>query len=163
MDENTMPKSGFSARGGWWVAVQFPLLLLAYLIPGWSAQEMAGDLFVVLRHMGQVLIGIGALLTFGSVVALGRWLTPFPQPLPESKLRTDGAYRLVRHPLYTGILIMALGWSLMSFSLPGLVFDAMLFVFFDRKAAREEVWLAGKFSDYKAYSRRVKKLIPWIY
>ena len=163
MDENTMPKSGFSARGGWWVAAQFPLLLLAYLIPGWSGQDIAGDFFTVLRHIGQVLTGAGALLTLASVVALGRWLTPFPRPLPESQLRTGGAYALVRHPLYTGILIMAFGWSLMSFSIAGLVYDAMLFVFFDRKAAREEVWLSEKFPDYKAYSRRVKKLIPWIY
>ena len=83
--------------------------------------------------------------------------------LPESKLRTGGAYALVRHPLYTGILIMALGWSLMTHSLAGLVFDVMLFVFFDRKAAREEAWLAEKFPDYKAYSKRVKKLVPWVY
>ena len=163
MHKDTMQKSGFSARGGWWVAVQFPLLLLAYLIPGWTGQDIGGDLFIVLRVVSQVLIGIGALLTLGGVVALGRWLTPFPQPLPESKLRTDGAYALVRHPLYTGILIMALGWSLMTHSLAGLVFDVMLFVFFDRKAAREEAWLAEKFPDYKAYSKRVKKLVPWVY
>lgn len=163
MDKNTMQKNGFSARGGWWVAVQFPLLLLAYLIPGWSRQDIGGDLSIVLRIVSQALIGIGALLTLGGVVALGRWLTPFPQPLPESQLRTSGAYAFVRHPLYTGILIMALGWSLMSHSLAGLVFDAALFVFFDRKAAREEIWLTEKFPDYKAYSSRVKKLIPWVY
>ena len=136
MHKDTMQKSGFSARGGWWVAAQFPLLLLAYLIPSWSGRDIGGDLFIVLRVVSQALIGIGALLTLGGVVALGRWLTPFPQPLPESQLRTSGAYAFVRHPLYTGILIMALGWSLMSHSLAGLVFDAALFVFFDRKAAR---------------------------
>jgi protein-S-isoprenylcysteine O-methyltransferase Ste14 len=105
----------------------------------------------------------GALLTLTGVVSLGRWLTPFPQPLPESQLRTTGAYALVRHPLYSGILFMALGWSLYSLSVAGLAFDAVLFVFFDRKAAREEFWLADKFSGYAAYRRRVKKLIPWIY
>jgi protein-S-isoprenylcysteine O-methyltransferase Ste14 len=163
MDKNTTQKDGFSARGGWWVAVQFPLLLLAYLIPGWTGYASHGDFAALLAYGGLALIGVGALLTFGGVVALGRWLTPFPQPLPESQLRTGGAYALVRHPLYAGILLMACGWSLYSHSLAGLAFDAMLFVFFDRKAAREERWLAQKFPDYAAYSRRVKKLIPWIY
>lgn len=163
MEKNAKQTNGFSARGGWWVAVQFPLLALAYFIPGWTGREMGGDFFSTLRYGSLILIGIGALITFGGVVALGRWLTPFPQPLPKSQLRTGGAFSLVRHPLYTGILIMTIGWSLYHNSLAGLFFDAMLFVFFDRKAEREEIWLAEKFSGYTAYSSRVKKLIPWIY
>ncbi|HJX18049.1 MAG TPA: isoprenylcysteine carboxylmethyltransferase family protein [Acidiferrobacterales bacterium] len=158
-----MHKDGFGARGGWWVVVQFPLLLLAYLIPGWTGTDVTGSLASLLRYAGQALMVAGALLTFIGVVSLGRWLTPFPQPLPESQLRTAGAYALVRHPLYSGILFMAFGWSLYANSFVGLAFDVLLLVFFDRKAAREEAWLAEKFPDYAAYRRRVKKLVPWIY
>ncbi len=158
-----MHKDGFGARGGWWVVAQFPLLLLAYLIPGWTGQAITGSLAPLQIYGGQTLLVAGALLTVTGVLSLGRWLTPFPQPLPESPLRTGGAYALVRHPLYSGILLMTFGWSLYSNSLAGLAFDAMLFVFFDRKAAREEIWLAGKFPDYTAYRHRVKKLVPWIY
>ena len=158
-----MQKDGFGARGGWWVAVQFPLLLLAYLIPGWTGQASTGGVASLQLYGGQALLVVGALITIAGVVSLGRWLTPFPQPLPKSQLRTGGAYALVRHPLYCGILFMAFGWSLYTNSLAGLVFDAMLLVFFDRKAAREEIWLAEKFPDYAAYRQRVKKLIPWIY
>lgn len=158
-----MPGNGFGARGGWWVVVQFPLLLLAWLIPVWAGTAITGSLASMLMYAGQALLVAGALLTLTGAVSLGRWLTPFPQPLPESQLRTAGAYALVRHPLYSGILFMALGWSLYSLSVAGLAFDAVVFVFFDRKAAREEIWLAEKFSGYAAYRRRVKKLIPWIY
>lgn len=158
-----MHGDGFSARGGWWVVVQIPLLLLAYLIPGWIGHAVTGRLATMLMYAGQALLVAGALLTITGVVSLGRWLTPFPQPLPESQLRTAGAYALVRHPLYSGILFMAFGWSLYSTSVAGLAFDVALFVFFDRKAAREEIWLAGKFPGYAAYRSRVKKLIPWIY
>jgi len=160
---NTMHKDGFGARGGWWVVAQIPLLLLAYLIPGWTGNHFTGNLVPTLNYAGQALLIVGALLTSAGVVSLGRWLTPFPQPLPQSQLRTTGAYALVRHPLYSGILFMAVGWSLYSLSVAGLAFDAVLFVFFDRKAAREEIWLAGKFPGYAAYRQRVKKLIPWIY
>lgn len=158
-----MHRGGFGARGGWWVVVQIPLLLLAYLIPGWTGQAITGGLASMLMYAGQALLIAGALLTVTGAVSLGRWLTPFPQPLPESQLRTAGAYALVRHPLYSGILFMAFGWSLYSISVAGLAFDAVLFVFFDRKAAREEIWLAGKFPGYAAYRSRVKKLVPWIY
>jgi len=158
-----MHKDGFGARGGWWVVAQFPLLLLAYLIPGWTGQAITGSLVSLLPVAGQVLLAAGALITFAGVVSLGRWLTPFPQPLPESQLRTGGAYALVRHPLYSGILFMAFGWSFYSISYAGLAFDVGLFYFFDRKAAREELWLSEKFPDYAAYRGRVKKLIPWIY
>ena len=44
-----MQTNGFSARGGWWVAVQFPLLLLAYFIPGWTRQEIGADFFAAQR------------------------------------------------------------------------------------------------------------------
>ncbi len=158
-----MQRDGFSARGGWWVAVQVPSLLLAYLIPVWAGQDIAGSLASILMYSGLVLLIAGALLTSTGVVSLGRWLTPFPRPLPDSQLRTTGAYALVRHPLYSGILFMAFGWSLYSTSVAGLVFDAFLVAFFDRKAAREEIWLAEKFPGYAAYRRRVKKLLPWIY
>lgn len=162
-DMNTMHMDNFAARGGWWVVAQFPLLLLAYLIPGWTGQVITGSLAPLHAYAGQALLALGALITFAGVVSLGRWLTPFPRPLPKSQLRTGGAYALVRHPLYCGILFMAFGWSLYSNSLAGLAFDAMLFVFFDRKAAREEIWLTEKFSEYGAYRHRVKKLVPWIY
>lgn len=157
---NTAHKDGFGARGGWWVVAQFPLLLLAYLIPVWTAQAGTAP---VLMYAGQALMVAGVMLAVAGAVSLGRWLTPFPQPLPESQLRTTGAYALVRHPLYSGMLFMAFGWSLNSFSIVGLAFDVVLLVFFDRKAAREEIWLAEKFPGYAVYRRRVRKLIPWIY
>jgi len=158
-----MHKDGFGARGGWWVVAQIPLLLLAYLVPRWTGQAAPGSAASLLADAGLVLLAAGALLTFAGVVVLGRGLTPFPQPLPASSLRTRGAYALVRHPLYSGILFMALGWSLYWNSYLGLAFDVLLFVFFDRKAAREERWLLEKFPDYVAYRSRVKRLIPWIY
>jgi len=160
---NTTNKESFAARGGWWVVVQLPLLLLAYLIPAWAGNHITGNLGATLAYAGQALLIVGVLLTSTGVLSLGRWLTPFPQPLPQSQLRTTGAYALVRHPLYSGILFMAFGWSLHSLSVAGLAFDVVLFVFFDRKAAREEIWLAEKFPGYATYRARVNKLIPWIY
>ncbi len=53
-------------------------------------------------------------LFLAGVVSLGSSLTPFPKPSERSTLRGRGAYRLVRHPIYGGLLLVALGWSLIS-------------------------------------------------
>jgi protein-S-isoprenylcysteine O-methyltransferase Ste14 len=158
-----MRTDGFSARGGWWVAAQFPLLLLAYLIPTWTERATTGSSVSLLTYAGPALLVVGVALMLTGLVSLGRRLTPFPRPLPTSQLCTTGAYALVRHPLYSGILFMAFGWSLYSLSVAGVAFDVLLCVFFDRKAACEEIWLSQQFSGYVGYRSRVKKLIPWIY
>lgn len=157
------PSNSFGARGGWWVAAQMPLLLLAFVIPLWARHPATGALLQVLAYAGFALLAAGLALFLAGVSTLGRGLTPFPRPLPEAELRTTGAYALVRHPLYSGILLMSLGWSLGSLSMAGTVFDLVLAAFFDRKAAHEELWLTEKFAGYPAYRQRVKKLIPWIY
>lgn len=156
-------RATFTDHGGWWVVAQFPLLFLAYLIPARTGQEAVSTAMQWAGHAGLLLMVLGLMLSSGGAITLGRWLTPFPRPLAKSELRTSGAYALVRHPLYSGILFMAFGWSLYSQSMEGALFDLALLAFFDRKAAREELWLAEKFPDYAAYRRRVKKLIPWIY
>ena len=153
----------FTDHGGWWVVAQFPLLFLAYIIPDRTGHEAASAAMQWTSYAGLGLLVLGLLLSSGGAITLGRWLTPFPRPLVKSELRTGGAYALVRHPLYSGILFMAFGWSLYALSVAGALFDLALLAFFDRKAAREELWLAEKFAGYAAYRRQVKKLIPWIY
>lgn len=148
-------------HGGGWVLIQFPLLVLAYLIPQWTGGPFGFDR--PLQWLGALLIAPGVLLTALGMAALGRYLTPFPRPLAKARFRRTGAYGVVRHPIYFGLVLAAAGWSLMWLSPAGVVFALMLGVFFDRKAAREEAWLQRKFKPYRAYQRRVKKLIPWVY
>jgi protein-S-isoprenylcysteine O-methyltransferase Ste14 len=69
----------------------------------------------------------------------------------------------VRHPIYTGIVLGALGWALAWLSVAGAAYAALLAVFFDRKARREERWLRSRFPDYAAYAHRVRRFIPGIY
>ncbi|HMP39586.1 MAG TPA: isoprenylcysteine carboxylmethyltransferase family protein [Roseiflexaceae bacterium] len=148
-------------RGTGWVVVQLVLFAAIALVPslgawpGWAEQAglVAG---ILCGLLGSVLSGVSAL-------QLGGNLTIFPRPKGDGTLVTHGVYTLTRHPIYSGVLLMALGLALVRASTPGLVLALILAVFIDQKAAREEIWLRQKFPEYEGYAQRVKKLIPWIY
>ena len=76
----------------------------------------------------------GGLMASGSR-RLGALLTPFPKPRAEGTLRQDGAYGLVRHPIYGGVVSLAWAWALVTSPLAGL--PATLAVpFFEAKRRR---------------------------
>jgi protein-S-isoprenylcysteine O-methyltransferase Ste14 len=149
----------FSARGGWWVVGQVPLMLVAALLPLWTDAALPAPL----RWAGYALLG-GAFLTgFWSARSLGHSLTPYPRPLADGEFVARGPYRYARHPIYGAVLLAAAGWALAWQSLWGLAFLPLFFAFFDLKARREERWLAEKYPEYAEYRQRVRKFFPGIY
>jgi protein-S-isoprenylcysteine O-methyltransferase Ste14 len=112
---------------------------------------------------GAALLFVGILIAATGAVNLGRNLTPLPTPKENSALIITGAYRLVRHPIYSGILFMAFGWGMWLNSWLTVGYALLLFAFFDIKSRYEEKLLLEKFPDYAAYRKRVKKLIPYLY
>jgi len=154
--------SEFTARGGWWVLAQMPVMLGALVAPlVWGAGSFDGANAIQLA--GAALTALGFLLAIAGLVALGGALTPFPRPLANARLRQSGIYAWVRHPIYGGLVLASLGWSLSWLSLPGLLFSVVVLLFFDRKGAFEERLLRARFPEYAGYARRVRKLLPWIY
>jgi protein-S-isoprenylcysteine O-methyltransferase Ste14 len=146
-------------RGLRWVLIQVVLLGAIVVIPPDLLPRLPESLWIiglVVGVAGFLLVSLGALF-------LGTNLTMFPSPKEDGELTQRGVYGLVRHPMYSGVLLCALGWSLVRASLPSLICTLVLGIFFDRKATREEAWLAAKYPDYADYRRRVRKLIPWLY
>jgi protein-S-isoprenylcysteine O-methyltransferase Ste14 len=93
-------------------------------------------------------------------VVLGRNLTPFPQPRTGAELVQHGIYTRVRHPLYAGVMTVALGWALIWQSVPSLLAALVLVPFFHAKTRREERWLCARFPDYADYMKRVPRFVP---
>ena len=62
-----------------------------------------------LRILGLGLLVVGGVFGTGGVLALGSNLTAFPKPIEGGTLVTKGMYRLVRHPIYTGLILGTLG------------------------------------------------------
>lgn len=154
----------FVERGGLWVVVQAVLLLALVMAPGaadtssWPTSWRTTHLAVTL-----LLTGGGATILLAAAVRLGANLTPFPRPLPTGRLVTSGVYRLIRHPIYSGIGVLALALAWSRFALPALLLSVVLLLFFDRKARREERWLAEQFPEYPAYLQRSWRFVPWLY
>ncbi len=151
-------------RGEWYVVVQFALIGLVIAAPVlWPAPAWPAPWSLAARALGVLFGAAGLILALGGTFFLGRNLSVLPHPRDDAHLVRGGAYRVVRHPIYSGILFGALGWGLLFNSLAALLLALALFVLFDLKARREEHWLARRFPDYAAYRRRVRKLIPFIY
>ncbi len=105
----------------------------------------------------------GGILLAAGIMRLGRGLTPLPCPNDGAELVQSGPFALVRHPMYGGGLVLALGWALVVQGWLTLGYAALLFAFLDIKSRREEQWLCERYPGYPAYQRRVRKLIPFLY
>jgi protein-S-isoprenylcysteine O-methyltransferase Ste14 len=153
-------KAGFVQRGGIWVLLQ-GLLLTASLAGGLFAADRWNS--PAMRSLGIVLLILGAVCGLAGAKALGRNLTPFPQPSSGTQLVRHGVYRWIRHPLYTAVISTALGWALLRQSGLAILPALLLIPFFDAKSRVEERALRQLFPDYSAYTRSSRRFIPWIY
>ena len=149
-------------RGGGWVAGQVVLIAAVFLSAlagrGWS-DSYAGAAYAV----GLVLLVFGLLLLVVAALQLGTSLTPFPAPKAD-EITTTGTFALVRHPMYGGGVLIALGWTIIFASVVGLAVTVVLALFLDLKSRREEIWLSERYDDYEAYREQTPhKLIPFIY
>lgn len=146
-------------RGEGWFLVQMALFALIAVAP--QATCFACPLW--LRWIGLAILAAGGLFGTWGMIALGRNLTPFPKPITGGTFVTHGPYRFVRHPIYAGLIFGTLGWALFRANLLGLGLTAALFIFFDLKSRREELWLCEAYPGYDLYRQKVRKLIPWVY
>ena len=106
-----------------------------------------------------VLTGAGLVLVVASALNLGRSLTPLPAPKAAAHLKTDGLFRLVRHPIYSGVMLWAIGFAVSSGGLRHLLLTVLLCLFFNAKARHEEKLLRQKFPNYDAYAARTPRFI----
>lgn len=152
------------ARGEWYVVIQFVLLGLVLVGP-WLRDDPTwpAPWAVIAWGVGLVLALTGLALTTAGVLSLGRHLSPLPEPTDSTNLVQSGLYGLMRHPIYSGLMAGCLGWALLNHSGLTLLLVLVVFIFFDRKARREERAMAARFPAYHDYRRRVRRFIPYIY
>jgi len=153
------------ARGEWLVVGQVVLMGLVFFGPRTVLGQPAWvfPFPQAWRVAGSVLMVAGGALFVAGLIRLGRGLTPLPYPKDGADLVQTGPFALVRHPMYSGGIVLGVGWALYVQGWLTLGYVVALFVFLDAKSRREERWLAEKFPTYGAYQRRVRKLLPFLY
>ena len=149
-------------RGEGWTFVQV-VLMFAVIVAGVAGTAWPDGASSVLRAVGLLIAIGGQVLFIGGLAGLRHSLTPFPRPLEHARLQVGGAYRLVRHPIYGGLILIALGWSLVSSPLT-LVPTVALVLVLEAKSRLEESMLEQRFPAYDAYRRRVRwRFVPSVH
>ena len=142
----------------WWVVTQLVIMgALLFSPPVWpiAALERLHGAGVVIAVAGLVLSGVAAWQ-----LRAADSFTSMPTPREDAQLLSTGMYGRVRHPIYSCLLLSALGVAMaMSSVLHALLFG-VLWLFFNAKAAHEEAKLAEKFADYAQYAARTPRFIP---
>ncbi len=146
--------------GPWWIEYYPPLVwlpfLLAYLAP------LAVPLPSGARVVGLAGAAVAASFAAGAMWSLGRGYGIRMDIFEGAALKTEGAYRLVRHPMYLGIVLFHVAASL-SLASPVLLAATLLYVLPHTalRIAREESVLRAGFATYAEYARRVPALVPF--
>lgn len=81
----------------------------------------------------------------------------------DHELITSGPYALLRHPIYTGVLLALAGSAMANGKWRGILAVVIAFLTLWRKLRLEERWMQEQFGEaYRAYSRRTAALIPFL-
>ncbi|CCV09395.1 Isoprenylcysteine carboxyl methyltransferase [Mesorhizobium metallidurans STM 2683] len=116
--------------------------LLGYGESGDAIEMLAGSVFVVI----------------GLVMIVRGWVRIY---FANDALTTDGIYRLVRHPQYTGIFLAVFGQLIHWPTIPTLLLSPVIIWLYVRLAKREERRLLEKFGPaYREYQQRVPMFFP---
>jgi len=143
--------------------------LVAFVVAMWVAEQLGqGTGWRLGRwHLpaGLIVMWIGLAIRIWAVVVLGSAFRTTVEVDADHKLVERGPYRLVRHPSYTGILLIAVGYGL---TLGNWLSAAILLVIpvatMRRRIAVEEATLTEVIGQpYVAYMERTKRLVPGLW
>jgi protein-S-isoprenylcysteine O-methyltransferase len=118
-----------------------------------------------LAPAGITVFFCGAILRWISVVYLGRFFTIDVAVAPDQKVIDTGPYRHIRHPSYTGLIMIFLGMGICTGNAIALVIYVlpMGLALLHRIAIEEAVLSDALGSRYTDYLGRTKRLIPFVY
>jgi protein-S-isoprenylcysteine O-methyltransferase len=154
-DRSTLPLLwlviGASIWAGFYLRASFPQgqlphRLIAYLI-------------------GLSLFVLGLIVRWVAIIHLGRFFTVNVAIAQDHQLITTGPYRYVRHPSYTGTLLIFLGFAFCMLNLFSLaaVFLPISAAFLWRMHVEEEA-LRGAFGErYLTYAASTARIVPWLF
>ncbi|RJQ25866.1 isoprenylcysteine carboxylmethyltransferase family protein [Candidatus Parcubacteria bacterium] len=137
------------------VGVQLLAILLIILTGSLTAKH---PILFVLELFG-IFLFLWAFFTFKKISKL----SVSPEPADKAHLVTSGPYKLIRHPMYSSILITMATLVIDIFTVERFILYIILFIDLIIKLNFEEKLLKQKFKNYSFYKKRTYRLIPFIY
>jgi protein-S-isoprenylcysteine O-methyltransferase Ste14 len=155
-------------RGAWfslvprWLLATLAVFVVARLLPrtAWAPVTLWNP---ELALLGALLLIVSTLFALWARWTLGRMWSAVPTVKQHHELRTDGPYQVTRHPIYTGILGMLLGSSLMAGLGPALLTLVVFAAVLAYRIPREEQLMTRTFGEaYVRYQHQVPRLVPFL-
>jgi protein-S-isoprenylcysteine O-methyltransferase Ste14 len=140
------------------------IIAVALLWPWYRGTPLEWRVYPALEWIaiaGMLMTLAGVLFACWARVVLGRNWSAVVQVKQDHELIERGPYRIVRHPIYTGLLLAFLGTAMAIGEVRGFLAFAIVAVSFWFKLRLEERWMGERFGDaYASYMQRVRALIP---
>ena len=146
-----------------WLVI--PVAVLLALLIGRHLEFADLPFFRTHHEIGIALMLAGILLRIYAVVYLGRFFTVNVAIAQDHTLIDTGPYRWIRHPSYTGILMVYLGIGLClanGVALAIILLPSITLMLW-RIRIEENALQAGLGASYSTYMQRTARLLPWIY
>lgn len=138
------------------VTLQISLIVALLITPQGSDWAVPGWVEVLLGLFSFIGLVLGVLFYF----SLDSARSVLPAPKETGRLKTTGAYSIIRHPIYSLILVIGMSVVIQHQSFLKVGIWVALLVILWVKANFEEALLTAKFPEYANYSRTVGKFIP---
>lgn len=140
------------------MAIEFPILIglgIAGIVLSWSRLPF----YPLANILGAILLITGYVIHLGAHKEMKKYAVQAHQhPTQPGTLITSGSYSKVRHPGYSGLVLVYFGFAL-GFGVVWMLIPAVIFTILTcLTAMREEEFLKQRFGrEYEQYVRRV----PW--
>jgi len=138
------------------VFLQFSIISLHFFQWDLIPQKQIIQVSPLSYLIGLFIIIIASIILLVATKDLGRNLSPFPRPINNSNLVTEGIYRFIRHPMYYSLIFISFGVFITKLSIYYLFLSISLGLIIKLKIALEEQYLNNKFKNYFLYKNEVK-------
>ncbi|HVP91408.1 MAG TPA: isoprenylcysteine carboxylmethyltransferase family protein [Terriglobales bacterium] len=140
-------------------------MITSGLLSGKSRFWFPGGRTLAVYWLGFAILLSGAFLRIWSIVVLGRSFRTTVEVVHSQRVVERGPYKTIRHPSYSGLLLMCCGYGIAEQSWLSLAIAVglPLMALVHRIRVEEAALAAGIGSEYQEYRERTKKLIPGIW
>jgi len=152
-----------STLGVLWLVIMASVAAGVYVARNHSGAALTnGRLFM---FAGIVLFVLGITLRWWAIIVLGRFFTVDVTIEKDHELIERGPFRVLRHPSYSGVLLAFVGFalSLQNWAALLIVLLPIFTAFIHRMNVEEKALTLGLGSTYTDYTKRTKRLVPFVY